>query len=258
MEIELNLDKSIEENASLYFEKSKKSKKKIEGAKEALKKTQKTYQELKEKGKEIKKKEKNSKSEKSKKEWFEKYRWFYSSEGFLVIGGRDATTNEIIIKKNTEKDDLVFHTDIQGSPFVVIKSNKKKISKKTIEEAAIFTASFSKAWKLGLTFADVYYIEPEQVSKKAQAGEYLKKGAFMIYGKKNYLSPKISVAIGLYKGKIMSGPVSAIKKQCEEYFEIEQGDDKPSDVAKALNKTFKSELDDIIRALPPGGCKIKK
>ena len=29
------------------------------------------------------------------KEWYEKFRWFYSSEGFLCIGGRDSTTNDI-------------------------------------------------------------------------------------------------------------------------------------------------------------------
>jgi len=35
----LNLNKSVEENASDYFEKSKKAKSKLEGAKEALMKT---------------------------------------------------------------------------------------------------------------------------------------------------------------------------------------------------------------------------
>ena len=52
-----------------------------------------------------------------KREWYEKFRWFISSEGFLVIGGRDATSNEIVIKKHADKNDLVFHTDIKGSPF---------------------------------------------------------------------------------------------------------------------------------------------
>jgi len=43
------------------------------------------------------------------KEWYEKFRWFISSDDFLILGGRDATSNEIVIKKHTEKNDLVFH-----------------------------------------------------------------------------------------------------------------------------------------------------
>ena len=39
--IELYLDKSVEQNASIYFDKAKKLKKKIKGAKEALEKHQK-------------------------------------------------------------------------------------------------------------------------------------------------------------------------------------------------------------------------
>ncbi len=255
--IDIFIDKSVEKNASIYFEKAKKAKKKLEGAKEALEKTKGKLNNLKkEKETIIEKKEKQIK--RTKKEWFERFRWFYSSDSFLIIGGRDATTNEIIIKKYTDKDDLVFHTDIAGSPFVVVKSNKKKIPERTIEETAEFTATFSRAWRLGLSFTEVYYILPEQVSKKAKAGEYLKKGAFMIYGKKNYLSPKINMAVGLYKGKVMSGPVSAIKKHCKDFFVIEQGDEKPSAIAKEINKKFNTDLDDIIKALPSGNCRIKK
>ena len=253
--IYIYLDKSVEQNASTYFEKAKKAKKKLVGAKEALEKTKKKLGALRKEKEVIT--EKKEVKKKPKKEWFEKFRWFYSSDNFLVIGGRDATTNEIIIKKHTDKDDLVFHTDIAGSPFGVIKAEKKKIPKKTIEETAEFTATFSRAWKLGIPFTEVYYILPGQVSKKAKAGEYLKKGAFMIYGKKNYLSPKINLAIGLYKGKIMSGPVSAVKKHCKDFFIIEQGDEKSSSIAKEINKKFNVELDDVIRALPPGSCRIK-
>ncbi len=257
MKIDIYLDKSVEENASLYFEKAKKAKKKIEGAKEAIQNTEKKLEKLKkEKEETLQKKTKEKKT--NKKEWFEKYRWFYSSDGFLIIGGRDATTNEIIIKKNTEQNDIVFHTEIAGSPFVVVKSGGKKIPETTMKEAAEFTASFSRAWKLGIPYAESYYVLPEQVSKKAQAGEYLKKGAFMIYGKKNFISPKINIAIGRYKGKIMSGPVSAIKKHCKEYFQIEQGQGKPSDAAKIISKKLNVNIDDVIKALPPENCIIKK
>ena len=102
MELTLYLDKTVEQNAAIYFETSKKAKKKLEGATAALiestKKLAKLEKEKKEKDKVNQQTEQNLKT-KTKSEWYEKFRWFISSEGFLVIGGRDATTNEIIIKK---------------------------------------------------------------------------------------------------------------------------------------------------------------
>src|SRR3989338_700530 len=96
----LDINKSVEQNASLYYDKAKKIKKKIEGARKALADTQKKLEKIeKQKLKEEKSKEQVQLTEPSKKEWYEKFRWFISSEGFLVIGGRDATTNEIIVKK---------------------------------------------------------------------------------------------------------------------------------------------------------------
>jgi predicted ribosome quality control (RQC) complex YloA/Tae2 family protein len=252
MKIRIDINKSMEKNAAVYFEKSKKAKKKIEGAKEALEKSLKKLEKLKKE----KPKEKQKKKKTSKKEWYEKFRWFISSEGFLCIGGRDATTNEIIIKKYTDSNDLVFHTDIAGSPFFVVKTEGKKPGDKTLKETAQAAASFSRAWKLGLGNADVFYVKPEQVTKKAKAGEYLTKGAFMIYGKKSYIKSDIRLAVGISKEKIIAGPVNAVKKNTEKFIIIEQGNEKTSSIAKKIQKKIGGDLDDIIRALPAGGCKI--
>src|SRR3989338_3913810 len=189
----LDLTKSIEENASLYFEKAKKVKKKIEGAQAALNENLKKFEEVQiRKEKEASKKSEQARLRQRKQEWYEKFRWFVSSEGFLVIGGRDATSNEVVIKKHTEPNDLVFHTDMAGSPFFVVKSQGKAIGDKTKEETADATCTFSRAWKLGLQTSDVFYVNPEQVSKKTKAGEYMGKGAFMIYGKANYIGNKVN------------------------------------------------------------------
>jgi predicted ribosome quality control (RQC) complex YloA/Tae2 family protein len=195
-----------------------------------------------------------------KKEWYEKFRWFISSKGFLVLGGRDATSNEIVIKKHTEANDLVLHTDMAGSPFFVIKSDKKTIPESTIKEAADAVCTFSKVWKLGLQTTDVFYVNPEQVTKKTRPGEYMGKGAFMIYGKTNYIENKVNLAIGITKDNvIMSGPVEAIKKNCEKYITLKQGNEKVSSIAKKINyKLGKNlELDEIIRALPAGNFGLK-
>ena len=58
-------------------------------------------------------------------------------------------------------------------------------------------------------------------------------------------------------GRIMGGPVSAVKKHCKRFVELMQGDEKTSDVAKKIQKAVGGELDDIIRVLPQS-CKIKK
>lgn len=255
--LNLEINKTVEENAEVYFNKAKKMKKKLEGAVGALEKSEKQLLRLmKQKIKEEEKVEVNVKAR--KKEWYEKFRWFISSEGFLVIGGRDATSNEIVIKKHTEKNDIVFHTDMAGSPFFVVKAENKKVPEKTLNEVSDATCSYSRAWKLGLGTSSVFYVTPDQVSKKAQSGEYMQKGAFMIYGKVNYIDNKINLAIGNYEGKIMGGPISAVKKNCEKFVEIKVGRKKTSEVAKKIQKKIGGDLDEIIRALPAGGCEIKK
>src|SRR3989338_5363054 len=184
--ITLDIKKSVEQNAEIYFEKAKKAKSKAAGAKKALATFQKKLDELLEKQDVVAKKTQVHQTKVHiKKEWYEKFRWFITSDGFLVIGGRDATTNEIVIKKYTEAKDIVFHTDMAGSPFLVIKADKKEITKTAINEAADATCSFSRAWKMGLPTQSVFYVSPSQVTKEANAGEFLTKGAFMIRGKTN-------------------------------------------------------------------------
>ncbi len=273
MRISLDFTKTIEQNAAIYFEKAKKAKKKLEGAQQTVARYQKELQELQKKHALEQQKEQQWQKEQQlalsstvKKQWYEKFRWFVSSEGFLVIGGRDATTNEIVIKKHTDKEDLVFHTDMAGSPFFVIKVKEKVLHHEiktpgltTLEQTAQATACFSRAWKLGLSTMDVFHVKPEQVSKEAEAGEYMTKGSFMIRGKKNYVKfNTMEVALGIKDNALISGPASAIKQQIKEYVVIVQGEDKPSDIAKKLKNKFHATADDIIRMLPAGNMRIVK
>ena len=255
MKIKLDITKSLEKNAEVYFEKAKKSKKKLEGANSALAKSYDKLEQIKEQ-KTIEEKRVKEKVERKKK-WYEKFRWFHSSEGFLIIGGRDATSNEIVIKKHTDKNDLVFHTEMAGSPFFVIKAEDKKVGEDTISEVAQATASYSRAWKTGLANADVFYVNPEQVTKEAKAGEFIARGAFMVYGKKNELSAECKLAIGLKEGIIIGGPIESIKAQTDNFVIIIQGNQKASATAKKIKLKLKGgEIDDIIRMFPSGGSKI--
>ncbi|MEM4260045.1 MAG: NFACT RNA binding domain-containing protein [Candidatus Woesearchaeota archaeon] len=257
MEIIIDHRKSVQQNAADYFEKAKKSKKKLDGAIKALEKTRELIK---------KNKEQNNQNKQiirkisNKKEWYEKFRWFFSSDNFLIIGGRDSTTNEIIIKKYTSKNDLVFHTEIAGSPFVVIKNPENiNIPDSTLKEAAEFCASFSKYWQRNLSVCDVYCVKPEQVSKEVKTGQYLAKGSFMIYGERKYYKVSVGLAMGVYSilgdHKLMIGPLSAIKKNCKKYVILVQSNKKSSDTAKQL-KNFFIELnlgvDEILQLLPSG------
>lgn len=254
MKVKLYLDKSIEENASIYYDEAKKYKKKIEGAKSALENSLKKLEKLEKKKPEPKQIDVKGTV---KREWYEKFRWFHSSEGFLVVCGRDATSNEIVIKKHTDKDDVVFHTSMPGSPFCVIKTQGKEPTDITLNETAQQTASYSKAWKLGIAAAEVFHVKPDQVSKEALSGEYIAKGAFMIYGKKNIMTAKLEIAIGSKDGQIIGGPVDAIKSQTKKYVVVTQGKDKSSDIAKQIKKRIGGDLDEIIRFLPAGGCSLQ-
>ena len=260
MDITIDFRKTVEENAAVYYEKAKKLKRKISGIKETVERYEKERNKLKKQEKVFLDKQEIEKQKAPKpKKWYHKFRWFKTSEGFFVIGGRDATTNELVIKKHTDPHDLVFHTDMAGSPFFVLKTEGKKPTEETIAEVADATCTFSRAWKLGLSTQDVFYVAPDQVSKKAKAGEYVPKGAFMIYGKTNYARNKINLAVGMTKtNEIMAGPKESIKAQCEQYLEIAPGREKPSTIAKLIQKKMGGDLDDIIRTLPGGPCKIKK
>ena len=239
----LDLNKSLEENASHYFDQAKLAKKKLERAKSALEESRKKLIELDRKS-EDSNKDKVSRQKRGKREWFEKFRWFKTSEDFLVVGGRDATTNEIIIKKHADKEDVVFHTEMSGSPFVVLKTGSKKPSEISLMESAQFTACYSKAWKAGRTIMDVFYVNPDQVTKETPSGEYITKGSFMIYGKKNFITSELKLFVGRTDdGKIMAGPENAVRKHCSAYLELSQGDAKPSETSSiALMPCFANNL----------------
>jgi len=253
MKVTLFLDKTIDQNASYYFEKAKKARRKRDGALETVERAKKKLI--------IVQAEKPEQEKKvlRKKEWFEKFHWFFSSEGFLCIGGRDAATNDIIMKKHTEPHDLAFHTTMAGSPFFVIKSDGKDIGKSTIEECAQATGVYSRAWKLGVATADVFYVKPEQVSKTAESGEYLPRGSFMIRGQSTILHVALRAAIGMRKdGVVIGGPVSAVLAHSEKSVVVTQGDMKMSDVAKKIKSRIGGgEIDEIIRFLPGKG-KVEK
>ncbi|ADC69337.1 Fibronectin-binding A domain protein [Methanocaldococcus sp. FS406-22] len=266
--VSLDIRKNAFENAESYYEKAKKLRNKIEGIENAIELTKKKIDELKKKGEEeLKEKESIQMKKKVRKErkWYEKFKWTVIN-GFLVIAGKDAITNEIIIKKYTDKDDIVFHADIQGAPFTVIKTYGREVDEETLEEVAKFSVSHSRAWKLGYGAIDTYWVKPEQISKTAESGEYLKRGAFVIRGERHYYrNTPLELGIGVieYDGdiKITTAPPKTLQKSFIKWVILKPSNKEKGKVVKELKEIFKDygvDDEDILRVLPPGGCEVVK
>lgn len=255
----------IPENAEMYYEKAKKAKRKIEGALIAIENTEKQLKKMEDK-RDIAMDNIMVPQKRVKKEltWYEKLRWFVTSDNFLVIGGRDANTNEAVVKKYLDNNDIYLHSDIHGASSVVIKTEGNKVNDNTLKESAIFAASFSSAWSKNYGTQDVYWVNPDQVSKTPESGEFVAKGSFIIRGNRNHirgLNLKIAVGIVDYEGKrIMAGPVDAVSSHTDNYVIIKPGYTKKEAIAKKIlhkiNEDNIISLDDVVRVLPSGKCDI--
>ncbi len=256
---------TIPENAENYYEKAKKAKRKTKGALIAIENTKKQLEDIKSK-KDIAMENISVPKKRVKKnlKWYEKLRWFLSSDGHLIVGGRDANSNESIVKKYLDPKDIYLHADIHGASSIAIKLNGDEINDTLLKESGEFAASFSSAWSMGFTSQDVFWVHPEQVTKTPESGEFLAKGSFVIRGHRNYIrGARVKLAIGIvdYEGKrIMVGPIEALEAHCEKFVVLKPGFMKKEALAKKIiNKINEDDLltlDDIIRVLPSGKCDI--
>ncbi|MFH1328178.1 MAG: ribosome rescue protein RqcH [Candidatus Bathyarchaeota archaeon] len=272
LKFSLELKRSVYENASIYYDKSKELKKKTYQLKQITEETQKKIESLREE--ESVSEAKSEKPERVReKKWYEKYNFFISSEKFIVVAGKDASSNEALIKRYTEPNDIVIHAEITGSPFVVIKTQGQTPSETTIFEAAQFAAAHSRAWREGLGSVKLYSIKPEQLSKKAPTGQYISRGAFIVNGKRNYL-PNISLrlAVGIIINEeieIKTGPPSVIRSITDKYVEISPGDDFGKLLAfkikkilsqkvreEQVGKVLKIPVEKIVKLIPFGRAHV--
>ena len=206
-----------------------------------------------------------------KKSWYERYRWFFTSDGFLVIGGRDAASNSAVVRKHLGKNDKIFHGDIHGSPFFILK-DAKDAPDTSMNEVAHATVCFSRAWKEGMYGVSAYWVNPDQIKKSAPSGEFLPKGSFAIEGQRNFInSANLKLAVGIIPQEddyvLTCGPPETIKKNSICYAIIEPHGSEMVDAAKKIRVEFskiyeeitkKISLDDFVRVLPAGQSQIKE
>jgi predicted ribosome quality control (RQC) complex YloA/Tae2 family protein len=252
MKIKLYLNKSVHENAALYYEQSKDARKKREGVKKAIEQTKKEIKEAQAKQKKEKKIIKVSRE----KKWFEKFHWFTTTEGRLAVGGRNAQQNDIVFSKYMDEADLFFHADIQGGSALILKDGTNASEKEQLE-AAQFAASFSNAWKNANASVNVYAVKKEQVSKHAQGG-FIAKGAFAITGERTWFN---NTRLGLKIGKTETGMeiVPAVSKRSLELelslLPSKTGKEKGA-LSKSLAKRYDIHPDEFLEILPNGKTKV--
>jgi len=267
--IKINPQSSIQAIASVLFNESKKQLRAINTIQLDRKKTEKNLEAFKKQASVAR--DSVVFTVQRKKEWYERYRWFFTSDDFLAIGGRDASSNSSVIRKHLERNDKVFHAEIVGSPFFVLKNETEdKVS--SVTEVAQATVCFSRAWREGLYGLNAYWVRPDQIKTAAPSGQFIAKGSFVIEGTRNFVqAPSLQLSVGLFEKddnySLMCGPTFAIKRKCIYFVTIEPSGQEMTEIAKKIKLEFlkfeeKKEaiksiiIDDFIRVLPAGDSHI--
>ncbi len=250
MKIILSPRKSVFENAADYFDLSKKLRAKAEGARKAIVDTHAKLEALRNAPVEVPKERLKIAV---KKEWFEKFRWFTTSGGLLVLAGRDAKQNELLVARQLEDADLFFHADVHGAPATILKKGTVASEQDKLEAAA-FAAAYSSAWKGGGGAADVYAVRKEQVSKYSH-GEYVAKGGFVISGQREWFkNTALLLIVAEENGRAVVFPGNFGKK-IEKKLVITPGSCEKKQAAENIKKQLNiiNTLDEVIQLLPAGG-----
>jgi len=255
--VKIFVHESVEQNAGRYYDTIKKFKKKKEGALIAMKTVR------------PKKKTVHRTLVPLKKLWYHRFRWFVTSDGVVVLGGRDASQNEELVKKYMTGGDLFLHADVHGASVILVKGKTEKM-----DEVAQFAASYSGAWRSGHFSADVFSVRPDQVSKTPESGEYISRGSFIIRGERTYYRDvPLAVGIGLVlepQAAVIGGPPEVIRSRTKAVVEIRPGQFEPNDVAKKVLRSLKEHIapeeqkllkgilntESVAAFVPPGGSDI--
>ncbi len=179
------------------------------------------------------------------------------SSGKLVIGGKSAEQNDKLVKevKRAGKEVYLMHTSHPGSPFCVIDSSIENVTKKDIDECAIFCGCFSRAWKEGKRKTDIHIFKSNDVVKE----KGMKVGTWGVRGKIRHVKVDLRLVLTRQENVLRAVPEESVKKKEVLLYVCPGKIDKREMIAK-----FNIELDDdfnpeeLLAALPAGGVKICK
>jgi predicted ribosome quality control (RQC) complex YloA/Tae2 family protein len=256
-EVRISVRESVRENIGRFHEEIKRFRRKREGAMAALARPL--------PGAPVKR----EKPAGAKRRWFHRFRWFETSDGVLVVGGRDAGQNEELVRKYLGGGDTFVHADVHGAPVVIVKGTTERM-----DEVAQFAASYSGAWRSGHASTDVYSVRPDQVSKTPPSGEYLSTGGFAVRGERTWFrGVPLAVSIGIIAGetpRVIGGPPAAVAKRTEHRVTLRPGIFEPNDIARKVVRALRDMLPGAERGglrrvlsteavaafVPPGGSEV--
>jgi len=292
--ITLEVSKTVHQNAQRYFEEARSQKSKAKGAQVALVSTEEA------RGKAEKRAAKDAAAgrlrakKRSKRFWFEKHRWAMLSGGHLIVGGRDAKGNDLVVRKHLSSDDLYVHADLHGAPSCSLKlkdglapnqnpseaipegvaslqivqnlaegvEDARELPESLHSEAAQVAVCWSRAWGSGGAAAVAFHVRPSQVSKTTESGESLGRGSFVVRGQRNWhrdLPLELAVGMAVVNGVPMpvSGTPATISEHCQRWARVTPGREKKENVANRIAKATGLAQDDLLSCLPPGNCSVE-
>ncbi|MEK6844248.1 MAG: NFACT RNA binding domain-containing protein [Nanoarchaeota archaeon] len=189
---------------------------------------------------------------------YQKYRWFYTSSEKLVIGGKNAEQNEMLLKtlKAEKKDKIIMHTATPGSPFSAILADVKSVKKEDINECSIFTACFSRAWRDRKIKAEVDIFKLSKLYKL----NTMKVGTWGVKGKIKRISVPLALVLIKQKSKLRAVPESAAKSKKDILLRVLPGNMDKKEILNELKEDIKSKYteEEILSAFPSGAISIKK
>ena len=286
-QVMLELDATVHQNAQRYFESARKQKNKTSGAVEALAETERKLKRARKSEAKQKASGKLNRLKRSKRMWFEQHRWGMIEGGHLLVGGKDAKGNDSVVKKHLANEDMYLHADLHGAPSCSLRSSQgfaleerrpahlppdipayrlvdkledTALTKDKLQQAAVLALSWSRAWNGGGAHGTVYSVKPAQVSKSAQTGEFVGKGAFVIRGQRTwYKDMDVRIGIGIIAVNgvpmVVSGTPAHILSVCQRYAILSPGLTKKDQLANKIYRTTGLSTDDLLSVLP-GACDV--
>ena len=292
--ITLEISKTVHQNAQRYFEEGRSQKSKAKGAQAALAGTEEAREKAEKRAAKDAAAGRLRARQRSKRFWFEKHRWAMLSGGHLLIGGRDAKGNDVVVRKHLSSHDLYFHADLHGAPSCSLKlkdglapnqnpseaipegvaslqivqnladgtEDARELSESLHSEAAQVAVCWSRAWGSGGAAAVAFHARPSQVSKTTESGESLGRGSFVVRGQRNWhrdLPLELAVGMAVVNGVPMpvSGTPSTISEHCQRWVKVTPGREKKEAVANRISKATGLVQDDLLSCLPPGNCSVE-
>ena len=292
--VTIEASKTVHQNAQRYFEEARVQKNKAKGAQEALDKTERSRERVE---KRVAKEAASGKlraAKRARRFWFEKYRWAVVSGGHLLIGGKDAKGNDVLVRKHLSTRDLYFHADLHGAPSCSLKlkdglvesnaqqgivpdgvsslqisqvlgegmEDARELDGSVLSEAAQVAVCWSRAWGGGGAAATAFHVRSSQVSKTTETGESLSKGSFVVRGERNWhrgLPLELAIGLAVVNGVPMpvSGVPGTISGICDRWARVVPGREKKESIANKISKSTGLAQEDVLSCLPPGGCALE-